>query len=194
MAAVTRYESLARAITERIRRCRTGCRASRGSRSTIRTQMALSTVAEIARDAARAAVRGDPLRERARLFDGFLALQRVYRERLVARSATYRERIESLRKRGGDAAARAAAACRQRDRRARAAARARRPAPASRRAADAGPRQRRAFTSWRSAARSRSRRTSPTACRSSRCRAFLLDSVGGHAAPAGVAAARRATC
>ena len=35
-------------------------------------------------------------------YSGFSELQRIYRERLVARSATYRERIEQLRRTGGD--------------------------------------------------------------------------------------------
>ena len=35
-------------------------------------------------------------------YSGFSEMQRIYRERLVARSATYRERIEQLRKTGGD--------------------------------------------------------------------------------------------
>jgi len=63
--------------------------------------MALSTVAEIAREA------GVPPSAVIRFanalgYSGFTELSRVYRERLVARSATYRERIEQLRRTGGD--------------------------------------------------------------------------------------------
>jgi len=63
--------------------------------------MALSTVAEIAREA------GVPPSAVIRFanalgYSGFTELSRVYRDRLVARSATYRERIEQLRRTGGD--------------------------------------------------------------------------------------------
>jgi DNA-binding MurR/RpiR family transcriptional regulator len=63
--------------------------------------MALSTVAAIAREA------GVPPSAVIRFanalgFSGFTELQRIYRERLVARSATYRERIAELRRSGGD--------------------------------------------------------------------------------------------
>jgi DNA-binding MurR/RpiR family transcriptional regulator len=63
--------------------------------------MALSTVAEIAREA------GVPPSAVIRFanalgYSGFTELSRIYRERLVARSATYRERIEQLRRTGGD--------------------------------------------------------------------------------------------
>jgi DNA-binding MurR/RpiR family transcriptional regulator len=63
--------------------------------------MALSTVAEIAREASvppSAVIRF----ANALGYSGFTELQRIYRERLVARSATYRERIEQLRRTGGD--------------------------------------------------------------------------------------------
>lgn len=63
--------------------------------------MALSTVAEIAREAhvpPSAVIRF----ANALGYSGFTELQRVYRERLVARSATYRERIEEMRRTGGD--------------------------------------------------------------------------------------------
>lgn len=100
MTAVTRYESLARAIAEAYPTLPN--RLQRIARFALDNpdQMALSTVAEIAEAA------GVPPSAVIRFsnalgFEGFLALQRVYRERLVARSATYRERIESLRKRGG---------------------------------------------------------------------------------------------
>ncbi|MCC6197669.1 MAG: MurR/RpiR family transcriptional regulator [Burkholderiales bacterium] len=63
--------------------------------------MALSTVAEIARES------GAPPSAVIRFanalgFSGFTELSRIYRERLVARSSTYRERIEQLRRTGGD--------------------------------------------------------------------------------------------
>lgn len=100
MTAVTRYESLARAITDAYPSLPN--RLQRIARFALDNpdRMALSTVAEIAQAA------GVPPSAVIRFsnalgFEGFLALQRVYRERLVARSATYRERIESLRKRGG---------------------------------------------------------------------------------------------
>jgi DNA-binding MurR/RpiR family transcriptional regulator len=63
--------------------------------------MALSTVAEIAREAQvppSAVIRF----ANALGYSGFSELQRVYRERIVARSATYRERIEEMRRTGGD--------------------------------------------------------------------------------------------
>src|SRR5262245_626885 len=63
--------------------------------------MALSTVAEIAREASvppSAVIRF----ANALGYSGFTELQRIYRERLVARSSTYRERIEQMRRTGGD--------------------------------------------------------------------------------------------
>lgn len=100
MTAVTRYESLARAIAEAYPTLPNRSQGIARFALDNPDQMALSTVAEIAEAA------GVPPSAVIRFsnalgFDGFLALQRVYRERLVARSATYRERIESLRKRGG---------------------------------------------------------------------------------------------
>ena len=100
MAAVTRYESLARAIAEAYPTLPNRLQGIARFALDNPDQMALSTVAEIAEAAAvppSAVIRFS----NALGFEGFLALQRVYRERLVARSATYRERIESLRKRGG---------------------------------------------------------------------------------------------
>ena len=99
MTAVTRYESLARAITEAYPALPNRLQGIARFALDNPDQMALSTVAEIAEAA------GVPPSAVIRFanalgFEGFLALQRVYRERLVARSATYRERIESLRKRG----------------------------------------------------------------------------------------------
>jgi DNA-binding MurR/RpiR family transcriptional regulator len=100
MTTVTRYESLARAITEAYPTLPNRLQGIARFALDNPDQMALSTVAEIAEAA------GVPPSAVIRFanalgFEGFLALQRVYRERLVARSATYRERIESLRKRGG---------------------------------------------------------------------------------------------
>ena len=100
MTAVTRYESLARAIAEAYPQLPNRLQGIARFALDNPDQMALSTVAEIA---AAASVPPSAVIRFAKAldFDGFLALQRVYRERLVARSATYRERIESLRKRGG---------------------------------------------------------------------------------------------
>lgn len=101
MPGATRYDDLARAISDSYarmpNRLQTIARFALGNPDA----MALSTVAEIARAAAvppSAVIRfanalGHP---------GFTDLQRIYRERLVARSATYRERIEQMRKSGGD--------------------------------------------------------------------------------------------
>jgi len=99
MTAVTRYESLARAIAEAYPALPNRLQGIARFALDNPDQIALSTVAEIAQAAdvpPSAVIRF----ANALGFDGFLALQRVYRERLVARSATYRERIESLRKRG----------------------------------------------------------------------------------------------
>lgn len=99
MSAVTRYENLARAIAEAYPTLPNRLQGIARFALDNPDQIALSTVAEIAQAAdvpPSAVIRF----ANALGFDGFLALQRVYRERLVARSATYRERIESLRKRG----------------------------------------------------------------------------------------------
>jgi DNA-binding MurR/RpiR family transcriptional regulator len=101
MAGGTRYDDLARAITESYpqlpNRLQGIARFALGNPDA----MALSTVAELARDA------GVPPSAVIRFanalgYPGFTDLQRVYRERLVARSATYRERIEQMRRTGGD--------------------------------------------------------------------------------------------
>jgi DNA-binding MurR/RpiR family transcriptional regulator len=101
MADGTRYDDLARAITESYpqlpNRLQGIARFALGNPDA----MALSTVAELARDAdvpPSAVIRF----ANALGYPGFTDLQRVYRERLVARSATYRERIEQLRRGGGD--------------------------------------------------------------------------------------------
>jgi len=101
MQGGTRYEDLARAITESYPqlppRLQGIARFALGNPDA----MALSTVAEIARDAAvppSAVIRF----ANALGYSGFTDLQRIYRERLVARSATYLERIEQMRRTGGD--------------------------------------------------------------------------------------------
>ena len=97
---MNRYENLARAITEAYPGLPNRLQGIARFALDNPDQMALSTVAEIASAAAvppSAVIRF----ANALGFDGFLAMQRVYRERLVARSASYRERIESLRRRGG---------------------------------------------------------------------------------------------
>lgn len=101
MQAGDRYDELARAIAERYpelpKRLQGIARFALGNPDA----MALSTVAEIARDAAvppSAVIRF----AKALGYRGFTDLQRIYRERLVARSATYRERIEALRRGGGE--------------------------------------------------------------------------------------------
>ncbi len=101
MQASTRYDDLARAITEAYpklpNRLQGIARFALGNPDA----MALSTVAEIAREA------GVPPSAVIRFANalghgGFTDLQRIYRERIVARSATYRERIEHMRRTGGD--------------------------------------------------------------------------------------------
>jgi DNA-binding MurR/RpiR family transcriptional regulator len=101
MASATRYDDLARAITDSYpqlpNRLQGIARFALGNPDA----MALSTVAEIAQEAAvppSAVIRF----ANALGYPGFTDLQRIYRERLVARSATYRERIEQLRRTGGD--------------------------------------------------------------------------------------------
>lgn len=101
MQGGTRYDELARTITESYskmpNRLQGIARFALGNPDA----MALSTVAEIARDASvppSAVIRF----ANALGYNGFTELQRIYRERLVARSATYRERIEQLRRTGGD--------------------------------------------------------------------------------------------
>jgi DNA-binding MurR/RpiR family transcriptional regulator len=101
MASATLYDDLARAITDAYpqlpNRLQGIARFALGNPDA----MALSTVAEIAQEAAvppSAVIRF----ANALGYPGFTDLQRIYRERLVARSATYRERIEQLRRTGGD--------------------------------------------------------------------------------------------
>jgi DNA-binding MurR/RpiR family transcriptional regulator len=101
MPAATTYEELARHITDTYPelpdRLQGIARFVLGNPDAI----ALSTVAEIAREAG---VQPSAVIRFANAvgYSGFSEMQRIYRERLVARSATYRERIEQLRKTGGD--------------------------------------------------------------------------------------------
>jgi len=101
MAGVTRYEHLAKAITDAYPAL--PARLQEIARFALENPdaIALGTVARIARDARvppSAVVRF----ANALGFAGFTDLQHVYRERLVARSATYRERIELMRRDGRD--------------------------------------------------------------------------------------------
>lgn len=101
MAKATSFEELARHITDAYPglpdRLQGIARFALGNPDA----MALATVANIARES------GVPPSAVIRFanalgYSGFTELQRIYRERLVARSATYRERIEQLRRTGGD--------------------------------------------------------------------------------------------
>jgi DNA-binding MurR/RpiR family transcriptional regulator len=101
MASGTRYDDLTRAITDAYpgmpNRLQGIARFALGNPDA----MALSTVAEIARGASvppSAVIRF----ANALGYRGFTELQRIYRARLVERSATYRERIDSMRRTGGD--------------------------------------------------------------------------------------------
>ncbi len=101
MAGGTRYDDLARAITDSYPRLPNRLQGIARFALGNPDAMALSTVAEIAREA------GVPPSAVIRFanalgYGGFTDLQRIYRERLVARSATYRERIEQMRRTGGD--------------------------------------------------------------------------------------------
>jgi DNA-binding MurR/RpiR family transcriptional regulator len=101
MAGGTRYDDLAHAITDAYpqlsNRLQGIARFALGNPDA----MALSTVAEISRGAEvppSAVIRF----ANALGYSGFSELQQIYRERLVARSVTYRERIEEMRRTGGD--------------------------------------------------------------------------------------------
>lgn len=99
MTALPRYDTLVHAITDAYPKLPNRLQGIARFSLDNPDQMALSTVAEIARAC------GVPPSAVIRFakafgFGGFLAMQRVYRERLVARSATYRERIEALRRHG----------------------------------------------------------------------------------------------
>ncbi len=101
MANATRYDDLTRAITAAYpalpNRLQDIARYALGNPDA----MALSTVAQIARAA------GVPPSAVVRFaqalgYPGCSELKRIYRARLVARSASYRERIESMRRTDGD--------------------------------------------------------------------------------------------
>jgi DNA-binding MurR/RpiR family transcriptional regulator len=100
MSAASRYDTLARTLTERYATLPPRLQGIARFALDNADQMALATVAEVA-DAAGVPPSAVIRFAKALGFDGFLSLQRVYRERLVARSATYRERIEALRRTGG---------------------------------------------------------------------------------------------
>lgn len=96
MVGATRYDDLARAIADAYPALPNRLQGLARYALDNPDAMALATVAEIARDA------GVPPSAVIRFanamgYDGYLPMQRVYRERLVARSATYRERIKALR-------------------------------------------------------------------------------------------------
>lgn len=97
--SVSRYDDLARAITDAYPGLPNRLQGIARFALDNPDQMALSTVAEIGRAASvppSAVIRF----ANALGFQGFLAMQRVYRERLVARSVTYRERIAAMRRHG----------------------------------------------------------------------------------------------
>src|SRR4029078_8576257 len=102
MPSATRYDDLARAITESYsqvpNRLQGIARFALGNPES----MALSTVAEIAHEAAvppSAVIRF----ANALGYPGFTDLQRIYRERLVARAAPHPERLAHMRGTPGDA-------------------------------------------------------------------------------------------
>ena len=97
--SASRYDDLARAITDAYPGLPNRLQGIARFALDNPDQMALSTVAEIGHAASvppSAVIRF----ANALGFAGFLAMQRVYRERLVARSATYRERIAAMRRHG----------------------------------------------------------------------------------------------
>jgi adhesin HecA-like repeat protein len=101
MAAAERYDELARSIADRFPALPARLKVIARYALDNPDAMALATVAEVARDS------GVPPSAVIRFanalgYAGYLPMQRVYRERLVARSSSYRERIELLRASGGD--------------------------------------------------------------------------------------------
>ena len=101
MVGGTRYDDLARAIADAYPALPNRLQGLARYALDNPDAMALATVAEIARDAdvpPSAVIRF----ANAMGYDGYLTMQRVYRERLVARSATYRERIKTLRESAED--------------------------------------------------------------------------------------------
>jgi len=96
MVGATRYDGLARAIADAYPALPNRLQGVARYALDNPDAMALATVAEIARDAGvppSAVIRFS----NAMGYDGYLPMQQVYRERLVARSATYRDRIKALR-------------------------------------------------------------------------------------------------
>ena len=177
MPSATRYDELARAITESYPQLPNRLQGIARFALDNPDAMALSTVAEIAREA------GVPPSAVIRFanalgFAGFPDLQRIYRERLVARSATYRERIEQMRRTRRRQGPRAAAARRQRRSASSSGCASTSTRAGCRRAAGSSSAAR-ASTCSRSAARSRSPATSPTAWRSSRSARSCSTRVGG---------------
>ena len=101
MVGASRYDDLARAIADAYPTLPNRLQGLARYALDNPDAMALATVAEIARDAdvpPSAVIRF----ANAMGYDGYLTMQRVYRERLVARSATYRERIKTLRESAED--------------------------------------------------------------------------------------------
>ena len=101
MVGATRYDDLSRAIADAYPKLPNRLQGLARYALDNPDAMALATVAEIARDAdvpPSAVIRF----ANALGYDGYLPMQRVYRERLVARSATYRERIQTLRESASD--------------------------------------------------------------------------------------------
>jgi len=101
MVGATRYDDLARAIADAYPSLPNRLQGLARYALDNPDAMALATVAEVARDAAvppSAVIRF----ANAMGYDGYLPMQRVYRERLVARSATYRDRIKALRESAED--------------------------------------------------------------------------------------------
>ncbi len=101
MVGATRYDDLARAIADAYPTLPNRLQGLARYALDNPDAMALATVAEIARDA------GVPPSAVIRFanamgYDGYLPMQRVYRERLVARSATYRDRIKTLKESAQD--------------------------------------------------------------------------------------------
>lgn len=101
MASATPYDDLTRAITDAYPRLPNRLQGIARYALGNPDAMALSTVAQIASEA------GAPPSAVIRFanalgYGGFTELKRIYRARLVERSTIYRERIESMRRTGGD--------------------------------------------------------------------------------------------
>ena len=101
MPPATRFDDLSRAITDAYPALPNRLQGIARFALANPDAMALATVAEIARDASvppSAVIRF----AKALGYGGFSELARIYRARLVERSGSYRERIETLRKTGTD--------------------------------------------------------------------------------------------